>query len=74
MRVLTQSKSEIIEFPKRIWVTTGGEKQKGIIITGKATLDPMIGEYENLNRAKEVLGEMLQKYATGESVYIMPEE
>ena len=72
MKILTQNRDEIIEFPKKVWVTTSG--RKGIIVTGRATLNPEIGEYKDINRAKEVLAEMLQKYAAKESVYILPEE
>ena len=33
-----------------------------------------IAEYKSCERATEVLEEMLQKYAAGEKIYIMPEE
>lgn len=72
MKILTQKRDEIIELPKKIWATTSGTK--GVVITNRDTLDPEIGEYKDIKRAKEVLAEMLQKYASRESVYIMPEE
>ena len=72
MKILTQKRDEIIERPKKIWATTSGTK--GVVVTSRATLDPEIGKYKDIKRAKEVLAEILQKYTARESVYIMPEE
>lgn len=72
LKVFTQNRNEIIDFPKKVWIVACGEK--GMVVSTTATLDPTIGEYENIDRAKEVLNDMLKQYKSGEKVYVMPEE
>lgn len=45
-----------------------------MVVSTTATLDPTIGKYGNIDRAKEVLNDMLKQYKSGEKVYVMPEE
>lgn len=72
LKVFTQNRNEIIDFPKKVWIVACGEK--GMVVSTTATLDPAIGEYGNIDRAKEVLNDMLKQYKSGEKVYVMPEE
>lgn len=63
MKVMTQDKVRIIDF--RMPCT------EGYFIRERRMY---IAEYKSCERATEVLEEMLQKYAAGEKIYIMPEE
>lgn len=63
MKVMTQDKARIIDF--RMPCT------EGYFIRERRMY---IAEYKSCERATEVLEEMLQKYAAGEKIYIMPEE
>ena len=72
LKVFTQNRNEIIDFPKKVWIVACGEK--GMVVSTTATLDPTIWEYGNIDRAKEVLNDMLKQYKSGEKVYLMPEE
>ena len=72
LKVFTQNRNEIIDFPKKVWIVACGEK--GMVVSTTATLVPTIGEYGNIDRAKEVLNDMLKQYKSGEKVYVIPEE
>ncbi len=63
MKIMTQDKVRIIDF--RV------PRTEGCFIRERRMY---IAEYKSCERATEVLEEMLQKYAAGEKVYIMPEE
>lgn len=63
MKIMTQDKVRIIDF--RMPCT------EGYFIRERRM---HIAEYKSCERATEVLEEMLQKYAAGEKIYIMPEE
>ena len=63
MKVMTQDKGRIIDF--RMPCT------EGFFIRERRMY---IAEYKSCERATEVLEEMLQKYAAGEKIYIMPDE
>lgn len=63
MKIMTQDKVNIIDFRR--------PRTEGCSIRERRMY---IAEYKSCERATEVLEDMLQKYAAGEKVYIMPEE
>lgn len=63
MKVMIQDKVNIIDFRM--------PHTEGCFIRERRMC---IAEYKSCERATEVLEDMLQKYASGEKAYIMPEE
>lgn len=63
MKIMTQDKVNIIDF--RV------PRTEGCFIRERRMY---IAEYKSRERATEVLEDMLQKYAAGKKIYIMPEE
>lgn len=69
MRILSQSKEEVLIMPRAMWVTEVGGR--GYIMSN-ALYTPMIGDYGSKERAHEVLNSLYSAFKGGAKVYEMP--
>lgn len=70
MKILLQDKVTIVTMPRKIKVSTLGTN-RGFIV---ADMPEVYGQYESLNRAREVFNEITTAYIQKKHLYIMPEE
>lgn len=63
MKILKQNCREIIEMPKKVYVT------RECIASSVGPL----GKYPTRVRAREVFQELFESYQNGERIYVMPE-
>ncbi len=71
MKIYTQDRKRIIEMPREIWVTE--MDNKGAIFS-TAYINGHLGNYENEDRAKEVVKEIFDYHRNDKNSYIMPEQ
>lgn len=69
MKILTQDRTKIINFPKSVFVRTWGNYAE--VCYGREVL---LGRYINEERAKDILIEILQNVDHNSKIYIMPEK
>lgn len=62
MKILKQDRRNIIEMPKKVWVS------KGCICSSSGIL----GKYSDRTRANEVLLELFESYQNKEKAFVIP--
>jgi len=69
MIIYLQNRKRVERVPDRMWITRNGDIYS---IVSSAKMNPCMGNYENEERAIEVLREMFQYIRSGKKTYIMP--
>lgn len=69
MRILSQSKEEVLNMPRSMWLTEVGGR--GYIMSN-AMYNPVIGDYATKERASQVLNSLYSAFKGGAKVYEMP--
>lgn len=72
MKILTQSKEQLINVPSELWITNNGTTK--YMIVGTSYITPYLGEYSTYDKAASVLMEISESIKHDVKVYDMPSE
>ena len=72
MKIYTQNRKAVVELPREVWAAGNGDERALVVST--SYISPYLGEYNSIDRAKEVVKEIFDYHRNGKNSYIMPEQ